>query len=158
MKIRVTTASGIYYDIDLEHRLFERNGDGNEVSIVEWRSGDSQDHRNSPVTEWDHVGWPILGESMYIQGEGLANWYLTTPVTQINEIDEPDSGGQALTGEMRVFPSGYTLQVRSEHKTNFWDKVFGRKTPEWQDILVSAEKSQIERYLSANRYEATWES
>ena len=88
MKIRVTTASGSYYDIDLEHRLFERNGDGNEVSIIEWRSGDSHDHRNSKVTEWDHVGWPILSESMYIRGEGLANWYLTTPVTQINEIDE----------------------------------------------------------------------
>lgn len=59
---------------------------------------------------------------------------------------------------MRVFPSGYTLQRRSEHKTNFWDKIFGRKSPEWEDVLVSTDKDHVEKYLWANRLEATWES
>lgn len=98
MKIRVTTISGSFYDIDLEHRLFERNGDGNEVSIIEWRSGKFHDHNNTPVSDWDEVGWPILGENMYIQGEGLANRYLTTPVAQINEIDK----GLTMTNQILV--------------------------------------------------------
>ena len=63
-----------------------------------------------------------------------------------------------MTGEMRVIPSGYTLQRRSEHKTNFWDKIFGRKTPEWKDVLVATDKDHIEGVLYNWGETATWES
>lgn len=95
MKIRVTTESGSYYDIDITRRLFERNGDGLEVAIMEWRSGDIDE---SPIRDWPEVDWPVIGETMYIHGEGLANWYLTTKVTQINELDE----GLTMTSRIPV--------------------------------------------------------
>lgn len=63
-----------------------------------------------------------------------------------------------MSGEYRVIPSRYTLQRRSKHKTNVRDKIFGRKTPEWEDLAVATDRDYIEGLLYNWGETATWES
>lgn len=85
MIIRVSTASGSFYDIDLTRREFSRNGDTRWSQILDWRT--SGDNVRIPFEDWKPIDWPVVGESMYIQGRGLSDWFLSTPVVSIQEHD-----------------------------------------------------------------------
>lgn len=86
--IKVTTETGSVYKIDLGNRLWSKNGMPAEnlrrMAIGEW-DGNA---RNIPnFHEWAQVAMPEVGTNMYIEGNALHGWYLTTKIVSVEEID-----------------------------------------------------------------------
>ena len=82
--IRVTTDSGSVYMINLEERLWWKEIMPREVyDLVSMQSGV---RNNDPVSEWPKVEVPVVGLSMFIRGSGFSEWWLTTPVREVEEV------------------------------------------------------------------------
>lgn len=88
MKLKVTTTTGSVYTIDTVTGEWDKNGWDTHQKITALKSGVwDGDHRNLPdFWDWPEVDKPIEGESMYIHGRGLHDWWLTTPVVSVEEI------------------------------------------------------------------------
>lgn len=86
--VKVTTETGSVYKIDLGNRIWSKNGMPAEnlgrMAIGEW-DGNA---RNVPdFNSWPDALTPEEGSNMYIRGKGLHDWYLTTKIVSVEEVD-----------------------------------------------------------------------
>lgn len=90
MKMRVTTETGSYYDIDTVTREWSKNGGGNQSPLKEILSGEYDTWRTAYMegSDWKEVEIPEIGKSMIISGEKAYNWWRTTHVTKVEVQDE----------------------------------------------------------------------
>ena len=86
MKIKVTTSTGSYYRIDTEGGPWSKNDTLEYNSMTELRSGLRTD--GTTVAEWRTVKIPVVGESMFICGEHMYDWWITTPIVSVEPDDE----------------------------------------------------------------------
>lgn len=87
-KLEVTTTTGSVYFIDTEAEVWAKNDSFwnrlTRLSVGEWDGTRS----NVPDTsEWPEVEIPQVGKNMYIQGKGLYDWWLTTPIVSVDEVE-----------------------------------------------------------------------
>lgn len=95
--IRAHTQSGSYYDIDMELRVWTRNGSLVQATVEELRSG--KRGVGTPTDDWPAVDAPVLGESLFIMSPGFNNWWVTTPVVKIETLPETETTMQGLPPE-----------------------------------------------------------
>lgn len=88
-KIKVTTTTGSVYKIDTDTGVWIKNNYEVHSTLSALKSGVwDGDHSNIPdVWTWPEVEKPVVGESMYIHGRGMHDWWLSTPVVSVEEID-----------------------------------------------------------------------
>jgi len=83
MKLKVTTETGSYYEIDHENQFWSKNG-GPKERLMNIRSGPWGEYVESDT--WKDVEVPEVGLSMYICSWNV--WYLTTHVVSVEEIKD----------------------------------------------------------------------
>lgn len=88
-KYHIVTATGSTYDIDTEKRVWKKNSLSWEwlshFAMGEW---DGTRENIPDFYEWDESEFPVEGMNMYIQGRGMNNWFLTTELVSVEEVDE----------------------------------------------------------------------
>lgn len=87
--VQVTTRSGAVYHIDFERGDWDRNGSEYHQRLWDFRTGDRS--VTPDLDDWDTERYPVVGQSIFIKGGGLHDWYLSTPVVSIEEISREDS-------------------------------------------------------------------
>lgn len=88
-KYEVETTTGSVYHIDTETNTWSKNG--GPIDTIYWLADGEWDGTMENVPdfqEWSEVELPSVGKSMFIRGRGMHNWYLTTPVVEIREVEE----------------------------------------------------------------------
>ena len=88
-KLRVETSTGSVYFIDRDNRCWAKNSYHweplNDLAVGEW----SGNRRDIPDFEsWDRVDIPEVGKNMYIRGFGMNDWWLSTPIVAVREVEE----------------------------------------------------------------------
>ena len=88
-KLRVETSTGSVYFIDTDNRRWAKNSYAFEhlesIAVGDWDGTRS----NVPdFYEWPKVDRPEVGRNMYIQGRGMNNWNLSTPIVEVREVEE----------------------------------------------------------------------
>ena len=77
-KLRVETSTGSVYFIDRDNRCWAKNSYHweplNDLAVGEW-SGNRRDI-------------PEVGKNMYIRGFGMNDWWLSTPIVAVREVEE----------------------------------------------------------------------
>lgn len=91
-KMRVSTETGSYYDIDLDVGLWSKNSAGRQslweyAAVPDWQDKRSE-VMNVGLVEWSRKHGrmfeiPKVGECLYIMGRDT--WWLSTRVTSIEE-------------------------------------------------------------------------
>lgn len=89
MKLKVTTTTGSVYTIDTDTGEWNKNGWDYHSTLSMLRSGewDGTYGGVKEVASWPDVEKPVVGESMYIHGRGFEDWWVTTPVVSVEEIE-----------------------------------------------------------------------
>lgn len=92
MKMRVTTETGSYYDIDTESGHWVKNGYDEHFTLSRLMSGPAMtmptDRYGNQTPGWRDVLIPAVGESMYIHGRGMSDWWRTTAVVSVEEVQD----------------------------------------------------------------------
>lgn len=88
-KYEVETSTGSVYFIDTDKKQWAKNSHRFEylksIAVGDWNGI----RTNMPdFRSWPEVDLPEVGRNMYIQGRGLNDWYLTTPIVEIREVEE----------------------------------------------------------------------
>lgn len=88
-KLRVETSTGSVYFIDTDNRRWAKNNyywePLNDLAVGEW----SGNHRDVPDFEsWERVDIPKVDKNMYIRGFGMNDWWLSTPIVEVREVEE----------------------------------------------------------------------
>ena len=88
-KLRVETSTGSVYFIDTDNRRWAKNSyfwePLNDLAVGEW----SGNHQDIPDFEnWERVDIPEVGKNMYIKGQGFYDWWLSTPIVEVREVEE----------------------------------------------------------------------
>ena len=88
-KYEVTTTTGSKYYIDHDTGWWTKNN-GIWAPLTRLATGewDGTRHNVPDITEWAEVEKPEPGKNMYIQGRGMHDWWLTTPVVSVEEVEE----------------------------------------------------------------------
>ena len=88
-KYKAVTATGSVYEIDTEKGVWRKNQWSWEwlhhFAMGEWDGT----HKNIPdFHTWEASEFPVEGKNMYIQGRGIRDWFLTTELMSVEEVDE----------------------------------------------------------------------
>lgn len=88
-KYEVETSTGSVYYIDTDKRQWAKNSYWFEyletIAVGDWDGTRS----NVPdFYQWQPVDLPEVGRNMFIKGRGMNDWYLTTPIVEIREVEE----------------------------------------------------------------------
>lgn len=88
-KYEVETSTGSVYFIDTDTGYWAKNSyywePLNDLAVGEW----SGNHWDIPDFEsWERVDIPEVGKNMYIRGFGMNDWWLTTPIVEVREVEE----------------------------------------------------------------------
>lgn len=88
-KYVVTTSTGSVYFIDTDNRRWAKNSyywePLNDLAVGEW-SGNRRDVPD--FGSWERVDIPEVGNNMYIRGFGMNDWWLSTPIVAVREVEE----------------------------------------------------------------------
>lgn len=89
MKLKVTTTTGSVYEIDTDTGWWLKNGEELHSELSALRVGEWDGTRtNIPdYSSWPEVDKPEVGKNMYIRGRDQWDWWLTTPVVSVEEVD-----------------------------------------------------------------------
>ena len=89
MYYEVVTSTGSVYYIDYCSNRWTKNIPAWWSQIVTIAEGEWDGTRtNVPdFRRWPKVRLPSVGSNMYIQGRGMDDWYLTTPVVEVREVE-----------------------------------------------------------------------
>ena len=92
MKMRVTTETGSYYDIDTDSGHWVKNGIDEHYTLSQLKSGPvgtfPWDKDHNPTPGWKDVLIPEVGKYMYIHGRGISDWWRSTEVVSVEEIKD----------------------------------------------------------------------
>ena len=87
--VKVVTETGSVYHIDFERDVWCKNGGDVHDAIMDFRVGDRED--GTDLSLWRETRQPEVGLSMFIHGKKLHDWWLTTTVISVEEIEREDS-------------------------------------------------------------------
>ncbi len=83
--LKVTTETGSVYHICPETGYWDKNGRDFHRTLTFIKVGAWEDRLR--VNDWPEVDIPEVGKSMFIQGRGMSEWYITTPVVSVERIN-----------------------------------------------------------------------
>lgn len=88
-KYEVTTSTGSIYRIDTEEMKWAKNGyDFQALTTLAMGEWDGSRSNVPDFHSWEPSSKPIVGSNMYIQGRGMHDWCLTTPIERIEILEE----------------------------------------------------------------------
>lgn len=88
-RYEVETSTGSIYYIDQGNKKWAKNSVSFQhlhfLGEGEWDG----DHFNIPdVFSWPEVDAPAVGKNMYIHGRGMHDWWLSTPIVKVTEVEK----------------------------------------------------------------------
>ena len=88
-KYKVETTTGSVYYIDTDKKQWAKNSYWFE-HLESIASGDWSGRRDNipDFYSWPTVDLPVVGKNMYIKGYGMNNWWLSTTVVSVTEVEE----------------------------------------------------------------------
>jgi hypothetical protein len=88
-KYEVETSTGSVYFIDTDKKQWAKNSyfwePLNDLAVGDW---DGTRTNIPDFRSWPEVELPEVGRNMYIRGFGMNDWWLSTPIVEVREVEE----------------------------------------------------------------------